>query len=121
MNCIYCHRPCRRVVYLDFMPSGSSMNGTEYQCDYHGAIRVRHRPETRESDKIGINILLCKIKEDNYSSFFYYQPDAPEKFVVYRVPKKKYQPLEKVFVLNFHPDITPENIEKKLPLYFIFS
>jgi hypothetical protein len=123
MNCTYCQRPCRKVPPIDLgRLGGFVLTGTiEYQCDYHGSVRVRHRPESRESQVISINILLCTIKEDNYAAYFYYQADAPEKFVVYRIPKKKFQPPEKVFALDFHPDIGPENAEKKLPLYFIFS
>jgi hypothetical protein len=59
-------------------------------------------------------------KENKYVAYFYYFNPIPSAF---RVDQVKPPPLttHTVLTLDFHPDITPENIQKKLPILITFS
>ena len=114
MKCLYCQKLCRK------------MESFWWQCDYHGGTPVKFQAVTTEIDpeKDFYTItLVCFLNNNTYHvSFFHNNPHVKEKFridkVIYKWQRASAQP---VCQMDFHPkDITPENIQTKLPVYLTF-
>lgn len=118
MNCSYCQRPCRKII------ASQNPFGT-YQCEYHGAVRVQFsdNPNTMNPDAHSCTILICLVKESNYQVTFFYGNHGPShpKFSVSKLPFDPKKTSQLIFNLDFHPDITPDNIKDKLPTLLTFS
>ena len=122
VNCKYCNRPCRKSAYDRF----SFSHLPTFQCDYHGATVVRYIQEPSPTEWY-ITFLVFYYKEQPYQATFYYN-DPPyfgnQKFQVEKITLKKpgsQRVQEPVFTLDFHPEITPENVQKKLSMYMVFA
>jgi hypothetical protein len=100
------------------------MNFPAYQCDYHGSVRVQFiAMALGDVTSYTWTSLICRFKETNYRVNFYHgklDPTHP-KFSIAKIPFDNRKPSETIFTLDFHPDITPENVESKLPVYLTFS
>ena len=117
MKCTYCQAECRKIVTND-RPTGR-MNSPAYQCDYHGSVRVQFF----ELPNAYWASFICRYKETNYRVNFYggdIDPTHP-RFSIAKIPFDLKKPSETIFTLDFHPDITPDNVESKLPIYLTFS
>ena len=115
INCQYCNQPCRKVAPGKF----EQQRMPYFQCDYHGGTVVKYLAQ----DTWRTTILVFHLKEATYHAcFFYDNPNLPEKFRVDKVKNKPGQiGADSVFSLDFHPDITPENVQKKCAMYMVFS
>lgn len=109
VNCHFCNKLCRKhdAKY-------PVMTRHIWQCDYHGAVRVWH---TFIGDIKSVTLVVIH-KEQNYHATFVFNVDKPSFYINH--PTKQ-NPVNVIFNLDFHPDITPENIADKLPTYLTFA
>mgnify|MGYP001770796707 FL=1 len=111
--CHYCQRPCRLI-----RPAGRQTDYTPYwQCDYHGAVRIRHF--LTHDQKIRQIALVCFYKEVQYQAVFMMM-DPQFKFRIDRIhayPKTS----ETVMTLDQYPDLTPDNVQSKIATYILLS
>jgi hypothetical protein len=116
IKCTYCGKLCRPVYDID---TKDYKDRSSHQCDYHGAVRVREFWSFDGSIHIK-TVLIILYKDNRYQASIYYDNDPlAEKF---RIDKynSKLKTNEIIVTLDFHPDITPENIATKLPTYLLF-
>lgn len=115
--CLYCKRMCRKVPgrKLDLMRH-------YWQCDYHGATVVKFAIPPMDSETWYNAILTVHFRDTIYDVVFLYDnPHSTSKFRIEKAPTDIARS-EIIFSLDFHPpDITPENVQKKLPTYLLFS
>lgn len=117
IKCTYCGRLCRSMYEID---SKDYRDREFWQCDYHGAVRVREYWSHEGITHIK-TVLVVLYKDNRYQASIYYDNDPlAEKFRIDKI-NSKFKPNEIIVTLDFHPDITPENIAAKLPTYIIFS
>lgn len=124
INCQYCNQPCRKVA-----PAKHDVQRQSYwQCDYHGGTVVKYLYGNELSHGVHgahewqTTILVFHFKEATYHACFFYNNIIPEKFRVDKVRNKPGQiGADSVFSLDFYPDITPENVQKKCAMYMVFS
>ncbi len=104
--CPYCKKLCRLI-------------GTyKYQCDYHGSVRVQVVPA---SNNDVLDVTLVVIRDDaTFNCTFFHNYDHPNKFRVEKVNRRP-KTNQIVVTLDFHPPLTPENIEAKLETLILFS
>lgn len=118
VNCQFCQRPCRKVAT------------TVYRCDYHGAIVVQYVLNAFRAN-LDIDtyntILVFQYHDATYNATFINDSNNAIKFRVDKVLFKKGRIAggttinTLVFTLEFHPEITPDNVQKKMPLYMLMS
>ena len=117
-NCPYCQRPMRRV-------QDDVTRTRPWQCDFHGAVRVWWDTGTfLEMEKPPYNITLVILyKDSTYHAKFFHDYDVLENLPKFRIDKVNRRPKthQVILTLDFHPEITPENIETKLPTLILFS
>lgn len=114
MKCTYCQRECRKT---------NTASTYTWQCDYHGSVRIQFTPiKTSDAECLCITF-ICRYKETNYRVNFYHGVTDPThpKFSISKIPFDPKKPSETVFTLDFIPEITPENVESKIPIYLMFS
>jgi hypothetical protein len=114
INCKFCQKPCRKI--------GSAT----HQCDYHGGTVVKYvLNEFRVNYDVDTynTILVFSYNDKTYHASFLYDNNTPVKFRVDRVLLKRYRiaGIEPVFTLDFHPNITPDNVQKKMQTYIMMS
>lgn len=113
--CKYCNRKCRPVA-----PERYDV-GNHWRCDYHGQVVVQWVTPTDPTNEWYTLILFCYYKDTKYAVKFYYNNiNVNEKFRVER-PKPRNMGVDIIASLDFHPDITPENVTRKLPTLILFS
>ncbi len=120
IECIYCKRKCR-----NFKPDPkTSSDVTSYwRCDYHGAVTVRHYvgfDNLNGERKITSHSLVAFYKDTQYQAVFFHYDDPPSKFRIDRINPYPRTTLT-VMTLDFHPDLTPDNIQEKIKTYLLFS
>lgn len=117
MNCYYCQKLCRR-----FTPDGKQVDYTTYwQCDYHGSVTIRHYPKIpSHADILYSHSLVLYYKDSKYQAIFFHDDNSIYKF---RIDKLNPYPrtVQMVMTLDFHPDLTPENVQDKIKTYLLFS
>jgi len=93
-----------------------------WQCDWHGAVRVRQTEMLTDSGAFNVSLVVL-YKDATYSATFFRNYDVLAGLPKFRIDKINRRPKtsEIILVLDFHPDITPENIAAKLPTYILFS
>lgn len=111
-NCPCCNKLLRKVQDTTFTRQ------SYMQCDYHGSVRVWYQSVTDGA----YNIILVLLYRDTtyHATFIHNNPGLDHKFQITK-PKRYPKTSELILTLDFHPDITPENIEKKLPTMILFS
>lgn len=122
VKCMFCNQRCKRGKYDG---AGSEI----WECRRHIYL-IKHyfllinydvnmnygnntgiyRPKQRQSV---VNTILWNHKNEEYRVHFF-QHDS--KFRIDKIKNDKV-----IFELPFHPNITPENLDTKIPLWIIFS
>lgn len=121
--CKFCNRPCR-PCYEDPKSASRSMYDKHWRCDYHG-IAVKHIGVP--PDELTSLVLSVNYKDYQYDCMFNYDITTPSGGLIatypFRILKMNRAPktVEVVVSLDFHPDITPENVVQKLPTLILFS
>jgi len=119
IKCHFCQRTCRKVV-----PNQKEFDRTPYwRCDYHGSTVVRQYYISVQAEPLCISHigLITYYKDLQYGAYLFFdEAHFPHKF---RIDKINPYPrtTQTVMTLDFHPDITPENVQQKLPTYIMFS
>lgn len=115
IECIYCKRKCRH-----FKPDRKHHSDvTSYwRCDFHGSVTVRHYVGL--DNKLTSHSLVAFYREVQYQAVFFHYEDPPMKFRIDRINPYP-RTTETVMTLDFHPDITPENVQDKIKTYIMFS
>lgn len=115
IECIYCKRKCRRFKPD---PKTSSDITSYYRCDYHGAVTVRHYVGL--DNEITSHALVAFYRDEQYQAVFFHHDSLSYKF---RIDKINPYPrtIQTVMNLEFHPDLTPENVQDKIKTYIMFS
>lgn len=116
IECIYCKRKCRR-----FKPDyKQTSDPTAYwRCDYHGAVAVRYYIGL--DSQLTSHALVAFYRDVQYQAlFFHHDGLLPCKFRIDRINPYP-QTMQTVMTLDFHPDLTPENIQDKIKTYIMFS
>ncbi len=110
-NCPFCQKPMRKFHDTEY-------TRVEYlQCDFHGATRVRYNPLLNDA----YCITLVVIHKDNlYHMTFFYNLVSQYKFQITKIRRWPHTS-EFVMRLEEHPNITPDNAEKKLLTMIMFS
>jgi hypothetical protein len=114
--CQFCQRKCRP----DMIKSG----GAFWRCDYHGGVVVKYYYPLTTDETWSTLVMVYNTDEATYhANFFYDNPKITYKFRVDRVKKGWRGILEstEIFTLDFHPEITPDNLPNKITKYIIFS
>lgn len=115
MQCIYCQRKCRH-----FKPDRkTSSDVTSYwRCDYHGSVTVKHYVGLDQT--CTSHALMVIYRETQYQAVFFHYEGAPSQF---RIDKINPYPrtTQTIMTLDFHPDLTPENVQDKIKTYLLFS
>lgn len=122
--CQFCQRLCRKVAPDKSQYGSINFRMGYWQCDYHGSTMVKFTYGSPPA--IWHTTILGFFYHDaTYQAYFYYDNDnidMNEKFVVYKMDAKQVNAVDnRVFSLDFYPDITPENIQKKCSLLMVFS
>lgn len=118
--CKFCNRPCR-PCYEDKNSPSRSMYDKHWRCDYHG-VAVKHIGYP--PDELTSVVLSVQHKGYQYDCMFNYHKDQSTlSYPPFRIMKMNPSPrtVEIVVTLDFHPDITPENVYNKLPTLILFS
>lgn len=117
MNCRYCNKPCVFIELMDILARKSEV----WHCkDCPNLVSYIRWEDTKE---ITVIYITTTYREERYGGIFFFEPrekNAQKKFRVAKMNTKE-EGIIKIFDLNFHPDITPYNIEEKLPIYITFS
>lgn len=110
--CQFCQRKCRLE------------DKSHWRCDYHGGVVVKYYYPENLTDEWYTLTMVYRTDEAMYhAAFLYNNPLRDWKFKINKV-KKGYRGLlseTEIFRLDFHPDITPENLPNKITKYIIFS
>jgi hypothetical protein len=137
MNCIFCFKQC---IFLGSGQNRESCNEM-WQCPGHGAKKrvklyihfLSHLPGGCEIENCcpltehSMTSIYWKYKNSEFKIDFYHTIDLGEpdrRFSVSKLEESSfYYPMayEEIMRLPFHPDITPENLEAKIPLWITFS
>lgn len=118
-DCKFCNRKCRKVS----PEKGDHDRAPYWRCDYHGSVVVKHYwiNDVMLQPMLSYVALIAYYKEDRYAACLMYNYDHyPYKFRLDKVnpyPKTT----QSIITLDFHPDITPENVTQKLPTLILFS
>lgn len=116
--CPYCQRPMRLV-------QDKITSTRPWQCDFHGEVRVwLDIGDFPKEQNWPYNItLVCLYKDSTYHAKFFHNYDVLQNLPKFRIDRVNRRPKthEVVVTLDFHPDITPENISTKLPTLILFS
>ena len=115
--CKFCERKCRWDL-------GLMGNVGYWRCDYHGGVVVKYN-FSKDSNNPYYTIIMVYQTETMYyqANFFYDNPNFPYKFRLDNMKRGYLGKLdaEEIFTLDFHPDITPDNLPNKITKYVIFS
>jgi hypothetical protein len=115
IECIYCKRKCRSFKPD---PKSSSDVTSYYRCDYHGAVTVKHYVGLDQN--VTSHSLVAFYKDTQYQAVFFHYDGSPSKFRIDRINPYP-RTTQTVMTLDFHPDITPENVQDKIKTYIMFS
>ena len=114
--CQFCKRKCR--------PDNAPGPAGYWRCDYHGGVVVKYCFAVQPGQNWHNLTLSYKTDEAKYHAVFLYDnPNYTYKFRIDRV-KKGWMGLVQetaIFHLDFHPEITPENLPDKIKTYILFS
>lgn len=130
MNCYFCQKICRPVASgkTDGFPVHLGYVSRVWQCDYHGAVAVKHYEGSgytvplTGTDQIShwATKMRWLYKENVYAAIIYHDGRG-KPFGVYKDKKSPLGILQVVFELEFIPEVTPETLDKKLPIYMVFA
>ncbi len=87
-----------------------------WQCDYHGAVMVRHY----KMDDLNLIGLVFPHNDQLYQATFVSDPSSPKPPSFY-IQKLGNKVQDIVCSLDFHPDLNPDNILDKIKTYLVFS
>lgn len=111
MNCFF----CKKSLTSDLFQSPKVIDAPiTYICNSH-PVKVCHRIQVLV-DRTDFVYFSYIYNDYTYSLYFY----SNKSFEVVAFPKGK-DSLNSVMKLDFHPDITPENVAEKLPILIVFS
>ena len=114
MNCFFCKKSLTSEPYdCELNMLAESDISISYICDAH-PVKVGHR--NHFISKFDVVYFSHDYNDYTYSLYFYLN----KSFEVVAFPIGK-DSFDSVIKLDFHPDITPENVAEKLPIYILFS
>jgi hypothetical protein len=108
MKCPFCHNEMKNVK-----PSTIIIKGNYGDCDC-GNCTTYFLVKDNKIDSYGIHI---EYKDKKYAALFH----LGNQFTLRRWSEDDEGPGDKVFTLQFHPHITPQNFLRKLPTLLVFS
>jgi len=114
MNCFFCQKILPKEDY-DSTVSDDALYS--YVCDEHPYKVVNRIYNKLQENQSNFAYFSYVINQSIYVLYYYLQYNTFE-LICFPTAAQTYKT---VINLDFHPDITPENVAEKLPIYIVFS